>query len=110
MPFSFITINNITGSSTKHAFGSLKPATSERYTSLSGLGMRFIIAVSCYEIYISAMNATARLADLNDVHYFNRVSTCIALSAVHSYDLHVQSLPILPCSCLWSHLKYNYPC
>ena len=64
----------------------LKPillATSEGYTSLSGLEVRFIIAVSCYEIYISVMNATARLADLDDVHYFNRVSTRIALSAVH---------------------------
>ena len=27
----------------------------------SGLGVCFIIAVSCYEIHISVMNATARL-------------------------------------------------
>ena len=30
--------------------------------------MRFIIAVSGDEIYISVMNTTARLADLDDVH------------------------------------------
>ena len=64
--------------------------------------MCFIIAVSCYEIYISIMNATAWLSRPWRCA-LNRVSTDIPLSAVHSYDLLIQSLPVLPCSCLWSH-------
>ena len=64
--------SHIIGNSTEHAFGSLKHkflgATSEGHTSFCQHLECFIIAVSCYEIYISVMNATARLADLNDVH------------------------------------------
>ena len=58
-PFTFLTINNVTGSSTEHVFGSLKPillVTSEGYTSFCQDS-----SVSCYEIYISVMSATARL-------------------------------------------------
>ena len=64
LPLHAIFVHNITESSTEHVFGSLKPillATSKLgvHQLLSGLGVRFIIAVSCYEVYISV---TARLS------------------------------------------------
>ena len=64
LPLHAIFVHNITESSTKHVFGSLKPillATSKLgvHQLLSGLGVRVIIAVSCHDKYISV---TARLS------------------------------------------------
>ena len=67
-PFSFITINNVTGSSTTERVLSIVCDGRGVDKLLLGLEVHFIIAVSCHKTYMSIMNVKIQLLDLDGVH------------------------------------------